>query len=109
MFMHLGRFAASRPRTVCAAWIGLGCLLALVAPSWNGSTQDDDIRFLPERCPSVRGYQLMEKAFPDDVFASRLVLAVERTDRQLTAKDFDLVAQIVEDLEKLRKEAPELK
>ena len=51
---------------------GLGCA------AWNSKAQDDDIRFLPERCPSVRGYQLLSKAFPQDVFASKVVVAIER-------------------------------
>jgi RND superfamily putative drug exporter len=84
-------------------------LLTLFAPDWDSRTQDDDVRFLPERCPSVRGYQLMEKAFPDDVFASRLVFAIEREDAPLSEVDFALVKLFVEELEKLRKEAPELK
>ena len=108
MFNHLGRLTAAHPWAVVAAWLVLGVLLALVAPTWDSRTQDDDIRFLPERCASVQGYQLMQQAFPDDVFASRLVFAVERADRPLTDADFALVRDLVGDLEKLRKDAPEL-
>ena len=57
----------------------------------------------------MRGYQLMEQAFPDDVFASRLVFAIEREDRALTSEDFALVKQLVRDLEQLRSDSPELK
>ena len=78
MFHAIGRFAATHPWIVCLGWVAAACLLTLVAPTWDSRTQDDDIRFLPDRCPSVRGYQLMQQAFPDDVFASRLVFAVER-------------------------------
>src|SRR5262245_41769788 len=108
MFKQLGRLAATHPRAVCAAWLAAGALLWLLAPSWDSKTQDDDIRFLPERCPSVRGYHLLGQAFPQDVFASRLVFAVERPDGPLTDADFALVSELVDDLEQLRAEAPEL-
>src|SRR5207244_4094887 len=76
MFHPIGRFVATHPWVVCAIWVVASGLLTTLAPKWDSRTQDDDIRFLPDRCPSVRGYQLMQEAFPDDVFASRLVFAV---------------------------------
>jgi RND superfamily putative drug exporter len=109
MFKLLGRLSASHPWAICAAWVVLGGLLTLLAPSWDSRTQDDDIRFLPDRCPSVRGYRLLEQAFAEDVFASRLVYAVERDNAPLTAADFALVGRLVEDLEKLRHDEPALK
>ncbi len=108
MFKFLGRLAASRPWAICTAWLVAGVLLGLVAPSWDSKTQDDDIRFLPDRCPSVRGYQLLQKAFPDDVFASRLVFAVERAGGPLTPADFDLVGKLVDELDRLRRDEPVL-
>ncbi len=109
MFNLLGRLATSRPWAVCAAWLAAGALLSLLAPSWDSKAQDDDIRFLPDRCPSVRGYQLLQQAFPQDVFASNLVFALEREDKPLTADDFALVGKFVEELERLRAREPELK
>ena len=108
MFHPIGRFAATHPWVVCLVWVVAGILLTLVAPNWDSRTQDDDIRFLPDRCPSVRGYQLMQQAFPDDVFASRLVFAIEREDAPLTAADYDLVKVLAADLEQLRQDALEL-
>src|SRR5690242_15540971 len=108
MFARLGRLTASHPWSICAAWIALGLILTLVAPDWDARTTDDDIRFLPDRCPSVRGYQLLQQAFPADVFASRLVFAVERTNAPLTEADFQLTYRLVDTLERLRREAPEL-
>ncbi|MCI0458196.1 MAG: MMPL family transporter [Gemmataceae bacterium] len=109
MFKLLGRLAASHPWGICTAWLVTGLLLTLLAPTWDSRTQDDDIRFLPERCPSVGGYQLLQQAFPQDVFASRLVFALERSERPLTQADFALVGNLVDELEKLRRDAPELK
>jgi RND superfamily putative drug exporter len=108
MFNFLARLATRHPWRICAAWLIGGMLLWWVAPSWNSKAQDDDIGFLPQRCASVRGYQLLGRAFPQDVFASKLVFALERPDRTLTAGDFTLVDQCVADLEQLRQEAKEL-
>lgn len=109
MFHKLGRYTASRPWTVCVVWLVAGLILALAAPKWDGCAQDDDIRFLPERFTSVRAYQLMQQAFPHEVYASRLIFALERENTALTETDFQLVAHMVDDLEKLRQDAPELK
>src|SRR5262245_65067358 len=109
MFRHLGRLTASYPKTICVLWAAAGLLLTLVAPHWDTRTQDDDIRFLPDRFTSVRAYQMLEKAFPDDVHASHVVFAFERAEAPLTDADFRLIDQFVKELEQLRQEAPELK
>src|SRR5581483_7317622 len=108
MVKVLGRFTAAHPWKICAAWLGVAVFLALVAPNWDTRTQDDDIHFLPKRCDSVRGYQLLEKAFPQDVFASKAILAVERPGELLTDSDFELIDQCVADLVQLRDREPEL-
>src|SRR5579884_2392411 len=94
MFKTLGRFTAAHAWTICAAWLAAAIVLALVAPSWDTRAQDDDVRFLPARCDSVRGYQLLRQAFPQDVFASRLIFAVERPDRRLDADDRCALVQV---------------
>jgi RND superfamily putative drug exporter len=108
MFKYLGRLAAAHPWEICAAWVVLGVLLAVLAPSWDRRAQDDDIRFLPERCDSVRGYQLLKDAFPQDVFASRIVFAFERPDGNLGDADLTLVDELVADLNRLRESEPRL-
>src|SRR5262245_20528062 len=109
MFHHLGRLSAAHAGKIGAAWLLTALVLTLVAPAWEAKTQDDDIRFLPDRCPSVRGYHLLAQAFPQDVFASRLLFAVERADRPLAADDFKLVDGFVADLNELRRSEPELR
>jgi RND superfamily putative drug exporter len=108
MFERLGRLTTTHPWGLCAAWILAGILLSLAAPDWDSTTQDDDIHFLPDRCASVRGYRLLEQAFPRDVFASRAICAVERTNGPLICADFALVDQLTGDLEQLRREEPGL-
>jgi RND superfamily putative drug exporter len=108
MYKLLGRLAVNHPWCLGAGWVVLGLMVALIAPDWDRNSQDDDIRFLPQRCPSVRGYQLLQKAFPQDVFASRLILVIERSDGPLSAADLDLVDALVADLEKLKQDEPAL-
>src|SRR5262245_11294642 len=108
MFTGLGRLAARHPWKVLFAWLVVGATLSLIAPRWEQNAQDDDIRFLPARCESVRGYRLLEQAFPQDVYASRVIFAIERTNKPLSDADFALVADIVADMETLRKEQPSL-
>jgi RND superfamily putative drug exporter len=104
MFRRIGRFAAARPGLVCAAWLLAGLAVALAAPRWDSRAQDDDVRFLPERCPSVRGYKLLQEAFPQDVFACKLIFAVEREAGPLTAADLALIDGLAADLNRLRDE-----
>ena len=109
MFYRLGHFAAQKSWLICAAWLVIGAALTVVAPAWDTQTQDDDVRFVPERFTSVRAYQLLEKAFPKDVFASRVVFALEREHSVLTSEDFQLVQTLVKELDQLRQAKPDLK
>lgn len=108
MFKAIGRFSGSWPWLVCVLWLAVGAGLQSIAPNWDARTQDDDVRFLPQRCTSVRAYEILEKAFPQDVYASRLIFAVEREDRPLEHRDFELVDAIVADLHKLKEDRREL-
>src|SRR5207248_2621455 len=108
MFKTLGRLTASHPWLVCLSWLLCGALLASIAPAWDSKTQDEYIRFLPARCASVRGYHLLEKAFPKDIFASRVIFAVERTGCRLSDADLALVDGLVGELTRLRADEPGL-
>jgi RND superfamily putative drug exporter len=108
MLKMLGRFTAAHAWKICAAWLLAGVVLSFLAPSWDGRTQDDDIRFLPDRCDSVRGYYLLEQAFPQDVCASRAIFAIERPGGTLTETDLALVDQLAADLNRLRDAEPAL-
>ncbi len=109
MFSRLGRFAASQSWFICVAWLLVGIGLSIIAPAWDTQTQDDDVRFVPDRFTSVRAYHLLQQAFPQDVFASRLVFAVERESNALTTEDFAFVDKIIADLDKLRQAEPDMK
>src|SRR3954454_21792809 len=102
MFNFLGRLAAGHPRLICAAWLIAAFALALRPPRWEHSAQDDDIRFLPSRCDSVCGYHLLEQAFPKDIYASRIIFAVERRQGPLSDAALALIDAAVADLNRLR-------
>jgi RND superfamily putative drug exporter len=108
MFHSVGRLATAHPWIVCAAWFLAGGAITALAPAWDSKAQDDDIRFLPDRCPSVRGYHLLEKSFPKDISQCRAIFAVEREDGPLTDADFKLVDGFVNDLNELRGKEPDL-
>jgi uncharacterized membrane protein YdfJ with MMPL/SSD domain len=108
MFNLLGRLTTTHPWKICAAWALLALTLTGIAPCWDTCAQDDDVRFLPARYDSVRGYRLLEEAFPSDIFASRAIFTIERPDRRLSAADLALVDRFVADLEELQQNEPEL-
>src|SRR5688572_10130434 len=108
MFYQLGRFSASWSWGLCVTWLLAVIGLALIAPAWDTRTHDDDVCFVPDRFTSVRAYHLIQQAFPDDVFASRLVFAIEREGSPLTEADFRVVDALVADLEQLKRDTPEL-
>jgi RND superfamily putative drug exporter len=108
MFKYLGRVTATHPWLICLAWLIVASVVGFVAPKWDERAADDDIRFLPARCDSVKGHLLLEQACPQDVFASRLILAVERADSRLTSDDFAFVDEIATDLLRLRQDDPSL-
>lgn len=108
MFNRVGGLTARHPWLIVGLWLAIGLALSQIAPSWDAKAQDDDINFLPARCPSVRGYKLLQQAFPQDVYASRVIFAVERADAKLTDDDLSLVDGMVGELTKLRDREPAL-
>ncbi|MGE3808525.1 MAG: MMPL family transporter, partial [Gemmataceae bacterium] len=108
MFKVIGRLSSSYPWAICAAWLLAGVVLTFCAPAWDSRTQDDDIRFIPERYPSVRGYKLLQQAFRDDVNQSKAIFVIERDEGKLTATDFALVDRFVQDLHELKDKEPDL-
>ncbi|MBL8792486.1 MAG: MMPL family transporter [Planctomycetia bacterium] len=109
MYQFLGRLAANHPWKIVAAWVTLAATLFLTAPRWESEAHDEDIRFLPERCASLRGYHLLGEAFPQELDCSRITFCLERNDAPLSQQDFALASQVVADLDKLRQTEPQLK
>src|SRR4051794_38091432 len=99
MFQTVGRWTVRFPWPICLGWLVFGGVLSWAAPNWDAQSQDDDVRFVPERFTSVRAHHLMAQAFPQDVSACRAVFALERTEGTLSESDFRLVDDIVQNLE----------
>jgi|SRR5579864_4652344 len=108
MFKHFSRWIVDHPWLVCGAWLVILVLVTTLSPGWQSSGQDDDIRFLPANSASVRALHILEQAFPQDVYASRLLLAVERQEGTLEHDDFQLVDRAVVEIQALAKEEPAL-
>lgn len=108
MFRFIGRLTSYHPWSIVGAWLTIAVVTGFLAPNWDRNSQDDDIRALPARCASVRGYQLLEEAFPGDIYASNLVLAFERPESPLTDTDYQIIDAIRQRLESLRREEPAL-
>jgi len=100
MFAFLGRFSTGHPWKLCICWLVAGFLLTLLAPPWHSAVPPDDVRYLPERCESVRGQRLLEKTFPHEAHGSRLVLALERSE-SLTSQDLAFAQRLRDDLARL--------
>lgn len=108
MFRYLGRLASDHPWMILGSWLIIAVFMGYLAPNWDRNSQDDDIRYLPPTCASVRGYQLLEEAFPKDSYACNLVYVIERQDRPLNSQENALVSRIATDLDKLRASEPAL-
>ena len=50
----------------------------MAGPSWDDVAQDGDFAFLPARMTSVRGEEVIRRAFPDQEDKSDVVLVVAR-------------------------------
>ncbi len=109
MFRRLGQFTVRHPWLTCSVWLALAAILTAVAPDWQQHSLDDDIRFLPRHFSVSRGYELLAEAFPKDLFASRVLLALERPESPLTEGDYRLVDEIVAEVKQLAQEEAALK
>ena len=98
MFDHLGKLVSRRWAWVLVAWIVLVAALKLTAPDWASISQDDDIKSFPPHFDSVVGHDLLEKAFPDDVFNSQIVVIVEKRAEALSDLDLQFVDTLAQRL-----------
>jgi RND superfamily putative drug exporter len=97
MFARLAIFNSRNWHWILAAWVVVGIGMHLVAPNWDNVTHDGDFAFLPSRLTSVRGDQLMAKAFPDLASKGNIVFVVARPDGPLTDGDLAWANKISEE------------
>ncbi|MEI8374430.1 MAG: MMPL family transporter [Planctomycetota bacterium] len=87
MFAKFARFISRYWIAVLVAWVIIPVVLHCVAPRWDEITHDGDFAYLPSRLSSVRGTELLEKAFPEMTAKSTVVLVAARPDSELTDED----------------------
>ena len=101
LLFHLTHRPCSRPFTVCfqiraiylAIWLWVlppgspPIGLKLIAPRWDDITRDGDFAYLPPTLTSVRGKELMDKAFPELTAQSNIVFVVALPGGRPTADD----------------------
>lgn len=93
MFRVLGGFISRHWLVVIAGWIVVAIALHLAAPRWDDVTNDGDLAYMPDRMTSVRGDELLKKAFPSIKSKSQIVLVAAR-DSGLTPPDFEFLERL---------------
>lgn len=96
IFDRLGSFVARHWVLVLVVWIAAAVGIDTVAPRWDRITHDGDFAYLPQRMTSVRGRQLLDRAFPDALAKSQLAIVVSRGDDKLQPADFEVADRLVD-------------
>lgn len=94
MFSRLGNFIAKHWILVILAWLVVAVALRFVAPRWDDVTHDGDFEHLPAEVISVRGAELLHRAFPATRAKSQMVVVVARDDAPLESSDLTIVDTI---------------
>lgn len=68
-------------------WVALAIFLKIVSPTWEEVALDGDLDYLPRNSTSMKGLELLQKAFPDERAKSEIVLVFSRQDGPLTSQD----------------------
>ncbi len=94
MFSRLGGFISRWWPAVLAAWVLALVGVRWVAPRWDEVTRDGDFAYLPEKMTSSKGERLLERAFPDVLAKSQIVLVVARHDGPLRPEDLAIADRL---------------
>ena len=99
MFEWLGKLVERRWQAILVLWGVSLCAAIGIHAEWynflfgthiktfNQAATDGEFGFLPGNVQSLRGEQLLAKAFPDDLLKSSLVIVVRRQDQALQPED----------------------
>ena len=93
MFHVIGRAVARHGGWLVVAWAVLLVTVWRSAPEWTVVAKPGEFDFLPDYTTSRQGQKLLNKAFPDEVLGSSVVLVVHREagDSGLTESDLSFV------------------
>ena len=98
MFKALGDFVSRRWKRILPAWLLALVVVALISPPWDEVIVDGDFKYLPADAPSLVAELEFTKKFPDDIFASNVVLVVRRPSPHtdgLTRADKAFISEIL--------------
>jgi len=93
MFIKLGQFVSRFWGLVLCGWVLLLVALYAVTPPFESMLKEGEFAFLPTDSDSVQAELLFEKAFPDDLLTSTVVIVARRPARQtgLEQEDRDYI------------------
>lgn len=94
MYERLASFVTRHWFIVVLFWFALAVGINFVAPAWDDVTYDGDLAYMPSRMSSVRGEQLLARAFPDNKSKSQVVIVVERPDGALKPDDYKVADRL---------------
>jgi RND superfamily putative drug exporter len=98
MFRLLGQIVRRGWPLLLAGWAVLLIATRHFAPPWDQVAQDREFAFLPPDSPSRRADDALARAFPDDRFASNVVLVLHRAgDEQPSLRgDLKFIGDVLE-------------
>ncbi len=89
MYDWLGRIISKTSAAWLVGWILLWAGTLWAAPRWHEIARDGEFQFLPRKIPSLRGEELLRRAFPHGRAESSVVIVATRDegDQKLTDDD----------------------
>src|SRR5579863_2802836 len=105
MFERLSKIIERRWQATLVLWGVALCAAIGIHAEWynflfgtqiktfNQAATDGEFGFLPPDVQSLRGEQLLAKAFPDDLLKSSVVIVVRRQDQPLLIEDEEFIEE----------------
>ncbi|MCD5354988.1 MMPL family transporter [Kineosporia mesophila] len=92
VFRGLGQLVSRRPWWVILGWVVFAVLSVVLAPTVTATTDQAD--FLPNKYESIKGYELLEKAFPQQQQSGATIVFDRGDGAALTGADLAKIAEI---------------
>ncbi|MBL9125799.1 MAG: MMPL family transporter [Planctomycetaceae bacterium] len=99
MYDRLASFVTRHWLVVMLSWFVLAIGINWLAPAWDDITHDGDLAYMPGRMTSVRGEQLLARAFPENKSKGQVVLVLERPGGALRPEDYRVADRLAEQLQ----------
>ncbi|MBT0771650.1 MMPL family transporter [Kineosporia sp. J2-2] len=96
VFRGLGHLVSRRPWWVLGAWVLFAVVVVTTAPTVTATTDQAD--FLPGTYESIKGYELIDQAFPQTQQAGATIVFDRSDGAPLSEQDLSTIATIAEGL-----------